>query len=215
MDDKPAKTGIFTVARLALLLALVIPASAWSAMIEVTSVVNAATTSSSNVTRSYTSDSYLAVGAGLLVEGKPWGDSSMFSMSGSSMEGLYTESGILYYPRMVGYGTSGTQSSNWLVLPLMEKYHFWDLDIGAGVYVAHAAGSMHTTSVSGTSGSFAFGEGNLRTTDYGYTLALGYAFSFWNLFVDLRDNTGMRNLTTVTNSTYKFSEYQLLLGVRF
>ena len=194
---------------------LVLPSSAWSAMIEVTSIVNAAQTSNTNITRSYTSDSYFAVGAGLLVEGKPMGDSSLsFSSSGSSMEGLYTESGLLYYPRMVGYGTSGIQTSNWMVLPLVEKFHFWSISVGGGVYLAHAMGSIHTT-LGTTSGSFAFGTGNLRTTDYGYTLALGYGFSFWNLFMDLRDDVGLRNLTTVTGSTYKFSEYQLLLGVRF
>ena len=197
-----------------LLTAFMIPSSAWCYMIEVAGVDNAAVTNNTNVTRSYTSDRYTGFGVGLLVEGKPFGDSSMFGSS-SSMDGLYTELGLLYYPRMVGYGTSGTQSSNWLVLPLVEKYYFWNLSIGGGVYVAHAVGSIHSTSVAGTTGAFTFADGNLTTLDYGWTANLGYSFSFWNLFTDLRYDVGLNNLTKTTGDTYKFSEYQLLVGVRF
>ena len=187
-----------------LLVLLVIPSQAWSFAIEGAGIANVSTASNSNVTRSYTSDGYLGVGAGALVEGKPWLALSM----------LDTEVGLLYYQREVGYGTLGTQTSNWLELPVLERIRFLGFSIGAGLYMARGIGSLKSQSGGGTT-SYSYADANIRDFDFGWVGALSYTLPVFGLFADLRYNGGLRNLSNIINDTYKFSDVQLLVGVRF
>ena len=183
-----------------------VPASAWSATFSLAGAANAAKARNTNPTRSYTSDAKFGFGAALLIEGQPLATNGVFT----------TEFGLVYAPRNTGYGTFYTEKTTWVELPLLERIHILGFSLGVGGYLAKATGDIKRTYATGAT-TYTYDDVQRATIDYGAAFAVGYEFKLIGakLFADARYNYGLRNLSTAQNLEYKYTDLQLLLGVRF
>lgn len=193
---------------------------ALAAKVSLALVTNASQAETVNSTRTINSDAYISYGAALLIES--W---RLYTISSDDNYDDFprliygtifgTEWGLIYLNRKTGYGSYYTETAPWLVAPIVEKVYLGRLSLGAGIYLAKAAGKV-TRQFSGAASELSYTDMNRRSFDFGGTLTLGYFF--WNrqkLFFDGRYTRGFKDLSLASGSTYKYTDYQLLVGVRF
>jgi hypothetical protein len=166
------------------------------------------------------SDGYLGMGAALLIESwriylDPTDEEYDHRPHLIYAPIFGTEWGVIYATRKTGYGSYYTETSPWVEVPIVEKVYFGRFSLGAGIFLAKAAGKV-TRQFSSQTNLYNYSDINRRPFDIGGTLAIGYFF--WDspkLFFDLRHNPGLINLSKASGSEYKNTDYRLLMGIRF
>jgi len=156
-------------------------------------------------TSSFTSDSYLTYGGGLVV-GQPLSKGS-----------LLLETGLLYSVRKVGFGVDLTQEFQALNLPFMLKIKIIPmLSFGLGAYLSHGFGKVATSSNKAEK-KLGFEGSGIEPLDYGLQLALGTNLTLTSsisLFGDLRFSYGINDIITSTTAEGYQRALVLMVGLR-
>lgn len=162
-------------------------------------MVNASKAHNKNVTRSYTSDAKLSLGAALFY--------------GTRGGALGYELGLAYVNRKIAYGSLYTENAYWLQAPLLLRINFFPYSLGLGGYAAYALGSATREAASGTT-THTYDSISRRKLDYGLTAA--FAIVLRPFFFEARYNHGLANLAKYSSlTTLAYTDAQLFAGVKF
>ena len=158
------------------------------------------------------SSSSLGLGAGFLWERR--------------LHKRYTlELGGIYFQRNWTYSGSKTNSESLDLIQvpvLIRANFFYDIfSLGLGGYYAHYLGSIQDTSTSGSTTTISnnsYASQQRTTSDYGLLASLkmviDWSDDFPKFFVDARYSYGLAD-NSLTSTSLKFSDFQLLFGVTF
>lgn len=186
---------------------LVLPAAGYAATISVAGLANVAKGESTDAKRSVTSDALLGFGAGLFLEFEPTPSAGVFGV----------EPGLVYMQRNIGYGSTLTEKTTWVQVPILARLHFLGISLGAGPYLAHATGDIKEE-LGSTTATVTYSDAGVSTIDYGVIAALGFNIPVPFVakpFVEGRYDIGLKNLSKSEGTTYKYKDMQVLLGLRF
>lgn len=175
-----------------------IPAA--KAEIGLAAVVNASKARNVNAVRSYTSDSKISGGVALLLK--------------SRLNSLGFESGAIYVNRKIAYGSLYTENANWIQIPVLGRLYLSNsVSLGLGAYAALAVGDAERET-STTTTEHTYESLGRKKLDFGWVVAA--TVDLPHSFIEARYNSGIRNLLkNTTVNELKYSDLQLLLGLRF
>lgn len=129
--------------------------------------------------------------------------------------------GLFYIPRTYSFGTQKTSMPALQLTPMVRYVPFEFLELGVGPYLSYGMGDIKT-SKNGVETSKSYDVQKISKIDYGLALGVGSHIAVsdgMHLIGDVRYHHGIANLSqagnTTVSSSFKFTSWQFLLGVRF